>query len=239
MKKILVIQNDKIVPLGELAPTMTALEVDIEIVQTYKSDAIQQLKKTTNNLDNYHGLIILGGKANAYDDASHPTLKSIMNVFLAFHNNEKPVLGICLGAQLISRALGENFLSNNGLESGFVELKKTEHAKNDSIFNDLSEKCCFFEMHNSFYIPENGVLLMQGDACKNQAFKVGLRTYGIQFHPEMTQELLISLESEIMSSRGCSIKETQDMIYNPDNKNFFKNQKKNADIIIKNWIKLL
>ncbi len=137
------------------------------------------------------GLVVLGGVMNAHDDAGYPHLAEAAYLIAAFHARAKPVLGICLGAQLIARACGGRVRRHAVSELGFTPLTLTPAAARDPLLAGLSSPQWIFQWHDdSFDLPAGAELLMTNGACRNQAFRLGEATYGIQGHCEVTRDLL-------------------------------------------------
>ncbi len=137
------------------------------------------------------GLVVLGGVMNADDDARHPHLGETADLIAAFHARAKPVLGVCLGAQLIARAFGGRVWRHARPEMGFVPHTLTPAAAHDPLFAGLASPQWLLQWHDdTFDMPAEAALLMTGAACRNQAFRLGEGTYGIQGHCEVTRDLL-------------------------------------------------
>jgi GMP synthase (glutamine-hydrolysing) len=103
----------------------------------------------------------------------------------------KPVLGVCLGAQMISKALGAKVYKSSAKEVGWAPLYWTQAAQHDALFHGLREPETVLHWHGeTFDIPSGGAWLAWSDVCKNQAFCVSSRVYGLQFHLEVTPEMI-------------------------------------------------
>jgi GMP synthase-like glutamine amidotransferase len=102
-----------------------------------------------------------------------------------------PILGICLGSQLLAKALGAPVYRNRELEVGWFPVHLTESAATDPVFGGLPSPTTFFHWHGeTFDLPQDAVWLAKSDRCRNQAFRYRNNVYGIQFHPEITPELI-------------------------------------------------
>jgi GMP synthase-like glutamine amidotransferase len=124
---------------------------------------------------------------HAGDDANYPAFLPILSLIRECRQVETPVLGLCLGAQLIARAFGKEVYRFGGLEVGYPRVYLTPAGERDPLFCGLAREQRVMQMHeDSFDLPDDAVLLLRNDACKNQAFRIGKSIYGIQAHPEVT-----------------------------------------------------
>jgi GMP synthase (glutamine-hydrolysing) len=138
----------------------------------------------------YAGLIMMGGPMSANDTADHAFLQESMALIRSFEIAKKPVLGVCLGAQVIARAYGGEVFRLGGLEAGYVGMHTTAEAANDPVFHDLAGKFAAFHTHYDAVrnIPQ-ATILASGGMSAVQAFRIGAKTYGLQFHPEATIDI--------------------------------------------------
>lgn len=135
------------------------------------------------------GLIILGGRMGANDEDTHPFIADIKEMVRKAENDDLPVLGICLGGQIMAEALGGRMIPGRHGQKGTTEVILTPLGLADPLFEGVPYKFVTFEWHNdSFEMPEGAVLLAVNPACPVQAFRLGRAAYGLQFHPEMTGE---------------------------------------------------
>jgi GMP synthase (glutamine-hydrolysing) len=139
----------------------------------------------------YAGLIMMGGPMSANDVADHAFLEESMALIRGFGIAQKPVLGVCLGAQVIGRAYGGEVYRMKGLEAGYIGMHTTEAAADDPVFKHLAGKFSAFHTHYDAVrnIPE-AVVLASGGMTAVQAYRIaGTKTYGVQFHPEATIDI--------------------------------------------------
>lgn len=138
----------------------------------------------------FQGLVVLGGAMDAWDDAGFPALASISKLIRGFHDAHKPVLGICLGAQLLARTLGARVYRHHQPEIGFSKLSMTPAAGHDALLHDLPSTVQLMQWHyDTFDLPKDATLLMTGEVCRHQGFRVG-RSYGFQCHFEVTLDII-------------------------------------------------
>jgi len=135
------------------------------------------------------GLILMGGPMSANDDL--PWVPREIDAIRAAAQSGIPVLGVCLGAQLIARALGARVYRNPEKEIGWSPLHWTETAAADPLFHGLSDPETVFQWHGeTFDLPRGAEHLAYSAACRHQAFRVGANVYGMQFHLEVTPEII-------------------------------------------------
>jgi GMP synthase-like glutamine amidotransferase len=107
-----------------------------------------------------------------------------------FHAADKPLLGICLGSQILARCFGKTVRRHSELEFGYVPLNKTDAAARDPLLQGLAQPAIMQFHEDTFDIPDDAEQLLSGEACANQAFRVGRATYAFQCHFEATQPIV-------------------------------------------------
>ncbi|MDR2603823.1 MAG: molybdopterin-dependent oxidoreductase [Desulfovibrio sp.] len=150
----------------------------------------------------YAALVVLGGPQDAYDDAASPFLRAETALMRAFDAAGKPVAGICLGAQLLARAHGGTVAPMEFPEFGFTRLTVTSEGRDDPVLRNLSLPLLMEYHQDAFTLPPGGVLLVRGEACANQMFKVGSCSYGFQFHLEAEAGTLAAWIREMREGRS-------------------------------------
>ncbi len=185
MKKILVLRHEPFEHLGHFADRLTAKGVPFE----YK-DLGQPL-----TLEGYGGVIIMGGPQSAND--RDPGLEAELGLLENAIAADLPALGICLGAQLIAKALGARVYKNEVKEIGWAPVSFTEAAKDDPVLGDFPSPSTFFHWHGeTFDIPRGAEWLAYSSNCRHQAFRYGRNVYGVQFHPEIKPEMIVDWSAQ-------------------------------------------
>ncbi|MDR2760005.1 MAG: type 1 glutamine amidotransferase [Spirochaetaceae bacterium] len=139
-------------------------------------------------------LVIMGGPMNVYEETGYPWLAEEKVFIKHAVDRGKPIIGLCLGAQLLSCVLGGKVTRNRHKEIGWLPVTLTPEARSLSLFSFLPGKFPVFQWHeDTFTIPPGSVHVAESDACKNQAFMYEERVFAFQFHLENTQEIIRAL----------------------------------------------
>jgi GMP synthase-like glutamine amidotransferase len=136
-------------------------------------------------------LILMGGPMSVNDEAELPWLISERRLVSEAVKQDKTVLGICLGAQMIAKALGGTVIKNREREIGWFPVTRIAGAEQHPLGNCFPPHLEVFHWHGeTFSLPADSMHLLRSEACENQAFAVGPKVLGLQFHCEMTSQAL-------------------------------------------------
>lgn len=134
----------------------------------------------------YAGLIVMGGPMGVYESRRYPFLKKEASDLRRAIRADKPVLGVCLGAQLIAHALGARVYPNDRKEIGWFPIHRTPAGRRDPLFRSTPASPTVFQWHgDTFDLPRGARLLATAPRCRHQAFVHGSRVYGLQYHVEV------------------------------------------------------
>jgi GMP synthase (glutamine-hydrolysing) len=134
-------------------------------------------------------LLLLGGGMSANDEL--PFLRDEIALIRRSLDAGKPVLGLCLGSQLLAKALGGTVFRAPHKEIGFYRVRMLAGAASDAIFSEVPSDFVAFHWHgDAFSLPPGAVPVASSTMTPLQAFRYGSRAWGAQFHPEMNDELL-------------------------------------------------
>ena len=179
MKEVVAIRHVAFEHLGTLAPLLSGRGFRIRYLDVGSADlkAFDPLSPAL--------LVILGAPIGAYDEAEYPFLADELRIIEQRLQAERPILGICLGAQLMARALGSRVYPGQAREIGWAPIRLTPEGERSCLAG--LEECGFQVLHwhgDTFDLPPNAVRLASTAATSNQAFSVGTKVLGLQFHLE-------------------------------------------------------
>jgi GMP synthase-like glutamine amidotransferase len=171
--------------LGSIAPWLLEAGHAISYTRFFESAALPKLEEID-------GLIVMGGPMSVNDEARFPWLVPEKAMIRDAVQARKPVLGVCLGAQLIASALGASVYANPCKEIGWFPVKAVAAAEEAPfpIFRFPAEVEVFHWHGETFDLPAGAVHVAASAGCPNQAFQFGPSAIGLQFHLETTPESL-------------------------------------------------
>ena len=175
--KILVFQHVPHEPLGTLDPLLKEAGFRIRYVN-FGRDSGQR-----PSLDKYAAVIVLGGPMNADEIDAYPNLATEVDILREAVERDMSVLGICLGAQLLAKALGGTVSRSAVREIGWYDVQLTGAGKEDPVLSSFSDE-------DGIELPDEVMHLASSDDCNVQAFRHGDHAYGLQFHLEANASLI-------------------------------------------------
>jgi len=185
MRKLLVFQHSAREPLGLLDPLLRRHGFRIRYINFSRQPDVQP------DVSRYDGLVVLGGAMNVDQVDRHPHLVTEIAAIREALKHDIPILGICLGAQLLAAALGANVRPHSVREIGWYRLHPTAAAQSDRLCRHFDGSQHVFQWHAyTFDLPPGAVHLASSESCEHQAFRFGERAYGLQFHLEADEALI-------------------------------------------------
>jgi GMP synthase (glutamine-hydrolysing) len=192
---ILVVRHEPYEHLGRLAEILKERQIPFFYKDLGEPMALDAVALDEGALDGCAGVIIMGGPQSANDPL--PGLVAELKLIEQAVAAETPVLGICLGAQLIAKALGARVYRNPEKEIGWAPVYFTEAAGRDPVFGGVDSPSTVFQWHgDTFDLPAGAEWLAYSDKCLHQAYRFGPNVYGVQFHPEITPEMIVDWSAE-------------------------------------------
>jgi GMP synthase (glutamine-hydrolysing) len=187
MEDILVLQHDPLEDLGIFAQVFEKHQVGFRYVRLFHGET------PTEEWGDVLGLVLLGGPMGVHEEERYPFLKWEKTILRTALKQEIPILGVCLGAQLIAAAAGAEVYQGNFKEIGWYPVSVTPEGQVDSILGYLPEKPTVFQWHgDGFGLPRGALRLASSAHYDNQAFRIGKNVYGLQFHLEVTSAMIES-----------------------------------------------
>jgi len=229
--QVLVLKNDVVDPAGLLGNILeehgiTYQEVDVE-------------KEALPTID-YQALVVMGGPQYANEELAFLVEEKV----LMRNTLERsiPLLSICLGGQLLASVCGADVNRHGDTEIGFYEVQLTEEGKRDPLYAGLEARShSVFQWHNdTFDLPAGAVLLEAGDTTPYQAFRYGEKAYGLQYHPELTEDLLQLWLGYIHEEDAADVQKyhLQDRISEDEIKRSLPIYQEHTRIIFTNFLKI-
>lgn len=155
-------------------------------------------------------LVVMGGPMSVNDENTFPWLVQEKQFVRKTIELGKPVLGICLGAQIIASAMGSRVFPNSEKEIGWLPVNSVA-SDNDSVFRFSNSQIVFHWHGETFDLPPNAIQLARSEGCENQAFQLGNHVIALQFHIETTKEsareLVSNCRTELVPSMYVQSKE--------------------------------
>ena len=187
MGRALVVTHSEHENVGTLGTWLPAAGLEVDEVAPWRGDAVP------TELGDHAALLVMGGPQQAYDDRSAPWLRATKELLRAAVRGDAAVLGVCLGAQLLAEATGGRVEKGaQGVEAGARLVAKRDAAFDDPLFRDIPLTPPVLQWHEDAVVelPPGAVLLASSTKYPHQAFRVGARAYGVQFHIEPDADML-------------------------------------------------
>lgn len=182
---LLIIEHVPHERLGVFEPAFTAAGCSLLRLTTYDRTI------RWPSLDDVDGIVSMGGPMSISQQAQYPFLTKEVSLLREAIKRQKPILGICLGAQLLAAALGASVTKNPRKEIGWYPLMREPGADGDPLCERFGWTETVFQWHGDrFALPKGAVRLLSSPLCREQAFRYYGNVYGLQFHLEVTEAMI-------------------------------------------------
>jgi GMP synthase (glutamine-hydrolysing) len=157
-----------------------------EVIHLYRGEAIP------SDWRNCDLLVVMGGPMNVYEEDTYPFLAQETIAIRKALEKGMPVIGFCLGAQLMAKACGARVVKGTKKEIGWYPVQITDHGMDDPLLNSFSREVIVFQWHgDTFHLPYGAVRLASSQDYLNQAMRIDTMSYGFQFHFEITKDMIV------------------------------------------------
>jgi GMP synthase-like glutamine amidotransferase len=186
---VLIVKNIAKEGPGTIEEFLKERGIDYNILEIYDCHA------EIPDIRNLSHLVVMGGPMAVYESTEHAYLSLELAMIRSFIKSKKPVLGICLGAQMIAHAVGAEVYAGDKQEIGWDRVDISPEGMEDPVLSTIAvdgdQVAEVFQWHgDTFDLPKNSVRLSSSSAYDNQAFRYRENVYGLQFHIEVTPEMI-------------------------------------------------
>ncbi len=186
-KKVLILKNVWNEGPGIIELALRELNMEYMILDYYNDGGTQYADPSL-----YSGLIIMGGPMAVYEREKYPFIEKEIELVKLFLSENKKILGICLGAQIIAKAVGGDVYREKRSEIGFFDLYINKTGRQDKYFSSFPDQLKVFQWHwDTFKIPDSCQNLGVSDSFNNQIIRVNNNCYGLQFHFETDYNMIM------------------------------------------------
>lgn len=190
MAPLLIIQNDPLVPPGIIPGLLEERRIPFRVIRADDGEEVPAA-------DVAAAVIVLGGVMGAGEDDKFPYLREVKRLIRECVAGDTPLLGICLGGQLLSEVLGTQVSTGTRGEKGVCRVNLTAEGAADPLFRGIPTEFITYQWHDdSFDLPPESRLLASSPLCPHQAIRHGTSLYGVQFHPEVNADIVTSWDGE-------------------------------------------
>lgn len=191
MGRILVLQHHPVETLGSIADALAGARLEFEYVRTFAGESVPR------DIDSADGLVVMGGPMSVYETDRYPFIRDEIALIRKALDAGRPVLGVCLGSQLLAASLGARVTRGEAKEIGWYPVRLAAEAGEDPLMRGLPEAFTAFHWHGDvFELPRGAVALASSDLTAVQAFRYGAKAWGLLFHMEVTDESVHAMVRE-------------------------------------------
>ena len=182
--RVAIVENTRVTHHGQVGVALHERAALIDLWKPWADNALPAAPDAD-------ALVVFGGEQAATDDHTHPYLPRLADLMAAYTAADKPVLGICLGSQILARAYGAENHLGTAPEFGWVDVTLTDAGRADPVLAAVPDSFPIFQWHSdTFTLPQGAAHLAHSATARAQAFRIGRATYGTQFHFEASRAVV-------------------------------------------------
>jgi GMP synthase (glutamine-hydrolysing) len=184
-RSICVIQHVACETPGIIADALKSRGLELRFARPFRGERIPR------RIGDYAGLLVMGGPMGVYEQTRHPFLRQEIRLIQDALSERRPILGICLGSQLLAAALDARVTRGKQKEIGWHPLTLGRAAARDALWRGLPESFVAYHWHGDvFELPRGATPLAWSKLTEHQAFRFGDSAYGLLFHLEVTEQII-------------------------------------------------
>ncbi|MFY9269587.1 MAG: gamma-glutamyl-gamma-aminobutyrate hydrolase family protein [Candidatus Manganitrophaceae bacterium] len=194
MAKVIVLQHVQCETPGSISDALASRGITAQYIRLFLGEEVPK------GLEGASGLVVMGGPMGVYDRREYPFLSDEMKLIEQALQQNKPILGVCLGSQLLAAALGAEVVKGEKKEIGWHPISLTEQAATDPLFKGVVPSFTVYHWHGDIFpLPHGAVPLASSALTRYQAFRYREKAYGLLFHMEVTEGIIREMTSTFAS----------------------------------------
>lgn len=192
--EVLILQHAACEHAGNIAAALRRADRDNATLELFAGQSVP------DDINSYAGLIIMGGPMSVYEALKYPFIRDEIRLITQALERNKPVLGVCLGSQMLAAALGAKVYPGTEKEIGWYAVSKLPGAADDAVFDPLPDSFMAMHWHGDIFdLPADAVPLLRSELTALQAFRFGTHAYGLLCHLELTYPQIDQMTREFQT----------------------------------------
>jgi len=181
--RVAIVENTEVTHHGQVGVALHEAAAVINLHKPWRGEPLPGVEADA--------LVVFGGEQSALSDDTHPYLPGLARLMADYTARGRPVLGICLGSQVLARAFGAQNILDATPEFGWTDVALTDAGRTDPVLGALPTEFPIFQWHSdTFTIPRGATHLARSAGAASQSFRIGRATYGMQFHFEASRAVV-------------------------------------------------